>query len=149
MRPKPGKNGGVPGVLEGKRLVLTGIFPELGGGASLNIGKDRMKEMIEEFGGKVTGSVSGKTDYVIVGKDPGRSKVTAGEERGIPLLGLMSLRKLLCGQEIAGDEPGKFFAGIFLFLVSGLTVNSPVPYVITVRITHFSAGYPSRKQIEY
>ena len=43
VRPKPGKNGGVPGALDGKRLVLTGTFPELGGGASLNIGKDRMK----------------------------------------------------------------------------------------------------------
>lgn len=43
VRPRPGKNGGVPGALEGKRFVLTGTFPELGGGASLNIGKDRMK----------------------------------------------------------------------------------------------------------
>ena len=31
--------------------------------------------MIESFGGRVTGSVSGKTDYLVVGKAPGASKV--------------------------------------------------------------------------
>lgn len=59
--PKPGVNGAISGVLDGKKFVLTGVFPEIGGGSGLNMGKDRMKEMIESFGGKVTGSVSGKT----------------------------------------------------------------------------------------
>jgi NAD-dependent DNA ligase len=59
--PKPGVNGAISGVLNGKRFVLTGVFPEVGGGIGLNMGKDRMVDMIESFGGKVTGSVSGKT----------------------------------------------------------------------------------------
>lgn len=59
--PKPGVNGAVAGILNGKKLVLTGTFPEVGGGSGLNLGKDRMVQMIESFGGKVTGSVSGKT----------------------------------------------------------------------------------------
>ena len=59
--PRPGVNGAVAGALDGKRFVLTGVFPELGGGAGLTLGKDKMKKMIESFGGKVTGSVSGKT----------------------------------------------------------------------------------------
>lgn len=70
--------------------------------------------MIEDFGGTVTGSVSGKTDYIVVGKEPGRKKVSEGEKRGIPLLGLMSLRKLLTGDDIAGDEPGKL--AVFFFV---------------------------------
>ena len=65
-------NGAIGGVLDGKRLVLTGVFPELGGGTGLSLGKDRTTAMIESFGGKVTSAVSGKTDFVLVGKDPGK-----------------------------------------------------------------------------
>jgi hypothetical protein len=39
--------------LAGKTFVLTGVFPEVGGGAGLNLGKDRVKQMIQSFGGKV------------------------------------------------------------------------------------------------
>ena len=37
----------------------------------MNLGKDRVKAMCESFGARVTGSVSGKTDILIVGKEPG------------------------------------------------------------------------------
>ena len=50
--PRPGVNGAVANVLDGKRFVMTGVFPELGGGAGLNLGKDRMKALIESFGGE-------------------------------------------------------------------------------------------------
>ena len=33
---------------------MTGVFPEVGGGAGLNLGKERVKAMIESFGGRVT-----------------------------------------------------------------------------------------------
>ena len=59
--PKPGINGAIAGLFNGKKFVLTGVFPEVGGGSGLSLGKDRMTNMIESFGGKVTGSVSGKT----------------------------------------------------------------------------------------
>lgn len=59
--PRPGVNGAIAGLLNGKKFVLTGVFPEVGGGSGLSLGKDRMTQMIESFGGKVTGSVSGKT----------------------------------------------------------------------------------------
>lgn len=64
--PKPGVGGAIPGVLEGKRFVLTGVFPELGGGKGLTLGKDRTTAMITSFGGRVTSAVSGKTDFVLV-----------------------------------------------------------------------------------
>jgi hypothetical protein len=36
------------------------------------LGKDKVKRMVTSFGGRVTGSVSGKTNYLIVGKQPGK-----------------------------------------------------------------------------
>ena len=39
-------------MLEGKKFVLTGTFPEIGGGAGLSLGKERTKSIIEDFGGK-------------------------------------------------------------------------------------------------
>merc|ERR1712232_798912 len=68
---KPGVGGAIAGRLDDKRFVATGVFPELGGGFGLKLGRDKLKEMIESFGGRVTGSISGKTNYVVVGDDPG------------------------------------------------------------------------------
>uniref|UniRef100_A0A7S0N4Q4 Uncharacterized protein n=1 Tax=Pyramimonas obovata TaxID=1411642 RepID=A0A7S0N4Q4_9CHLO len=77
------------GTLNGMTVVLTGVFPEVGGGAGLNLGKDRTKAMIERFGGKVTGSVSGRTDVLLVGAEPGFSKVSQARSR--PKIRLMSI----------------------------------------------------------
>ena len=48
---------------------------QVGGGCGLELGKERVRKMIQSFGGKVTGSVSGRTDILVVGKQPGFSKV--------------------------------------------------------------------------
>jgi BRCT domain type II-containing protein len=48
-----GINGAREDALRGKTVVLTGLFPELGGGSGLDLGKERAKAMVEEFGGKV------------------------------------------------------------------------------------------------
>lgn len=125
--PRPGVNGAVAGVLSNKRFVLTGVYPEVGGGSGLVLGKDRTKEMIESFGGRVTSSVSGKTDFVVVGQEPGRSKVTQAEDRNIPLIDLLSLHRLLMGQQTIAA-----------------TASAPPP-----RITNFSAGYPGQGRIGY
>merc|ERR1719401_830339 len=125
--PIPGVNGVVGGVLDGLRFVLTGVFPEVGGGGGLVLGKDRTKRMIESFGGKVTSAVSGKTDYLLVGQDPGRSKVSQADDKGIPLIDLLALQRLLLGQST--------LAGM---------ANEPPP-----RITNFSAGYPGQGMLGY
>ena len=57
--------------------MLTGTLP--------NLTRDDAKERIEAAGGKVTGSVSKKTDYVVAGADPG-SKLTKAEELGTEVL---------------------------------------------------------------
>ena len=80
------KRARVEGKLAGKRFVLTGTLPGLS--------RDEATELIVAAGGKVTGSVSKKTDYVVAGDDPG-SKLTKAEQLGVSVLDESGLRKLL------------------------------------------------------
>ncbi len=57
--------------LANKAFVMTGIFPDIGGGTGLDLGKGRVKALIESFGGRVVSAVSGKTDFLMVGEEPG------------------------------------------------------------------------------
>jgi len=66
--------------------VLTGTLPTLG--------RDEARDLIEKAGGKVSGSVSKNTDYVVAGEEAG-SKLTKAQELGITILGEPELRKLL------------------------------------------------------
>ncbi|MCX8031798.1 MAG: NAD-dependent DNA ligase LigA [Thermoleophilia bacterium] len=74
------------GPLAGKTFVLTGTLPHLT--------REEATELIEGAGGRVTGSVSSKTDYVVVGESPG-SKLTKAQQLGISLLDEEGLLKLL------------------------------------------------------
>jgi DNA ligase (NAD+) len=74
------------GTLDGKTLVLTGTLPSLT--------RDEATELIAAAGGKVTGSVSKKTDYVVAGDDPG-SKLTKAQSLGVAILDEPALRELL------------------------------------------------------
>ena len=72
--------------LSGKTFVLTGTLP--------NLKRDEAKKLIQTAGGKVTSSVSSKTDYVVVGEDAG-SKLTKAQELGISQLSEAELLELL------------------------------------------------------
>jgi DNA ligase (NAD+) len=76
------------GPLAGKTLVLTGTLPHLK--------REEAAAKIEAAGGKVTGGVSRKTDYVVVGEDAG-SKLDKARKLGLPLLDEAALLKL-CGE---------------------------------------------------
>ena len=72
--------------LAGKTFVLTGTMPTLS--------RDVAREMIESLGGKVAGSVSKKTDWVVAGAEAG-SKLAKAMELGITVLDEAGLLKLL------------------------------------------------------
>ena len=74
--------------LAGKTFVLTGALPTLT--------REAAREFIERRGGRVTGSVSKKTDYVVVGEAPG-SKADDARRLGVTILDEAAL--------LALDEP--------------------------------------------
>lgn len=98
--PRPGVNGAPRDFLKGKTIVMTGVFPEIGGGMGLNLGKDRLKSMCESFGARVTSSISGKTGMLIVGKEPGASKVSkASASAKCQLVSLADLTLSIQGEQ--------------------------------------------------
>ena len=75
-----------PTPLTGKTFVLTGTLP--------NLKRDDAKALIQKAGGKVTDSVSKKTDYVVAGAEAG-SKLEKAQTLGIPILSEAELLNLL------------------------------------------------------
>ena len=74
------------GALAGKTFVLTGTLP--------NLSRDEAKTLIEAHGGKVSGSVSAKTDYVVAGSDPG-TKLDRAQELRIHVIDETELTELV------------------------------------------------------
>jgi DNA ligase (NAD+) len=74
------------GVLKGKVLVLTGTLP--------NLSRDEAKALIEAAGGKVSGSVSKKTDYVVAGTEAG-IKLESAQSLGIAVIDEAGLQALI------------------------------------------------------
>jgi DNA ligase (NAD+) len=72
--------------LAGKTFVLTGTLARYT--------RDEAKKMIEDAGGKVTGSVSKKTDYVVAGADAG-SKLDKAKELGVAIIDEDAMQELV------------------------------------------------------
>ena len=72
--------------LAGKTFVLTGTLARYS--------RDEAKKMIEDAGGRVSGSVSKKTDYVVAGTDAG-SKLDKAKELGVPVIEETEMEKLV------------------------------------------------------
>jgi len=76
------------GPLSGKTFVITGTLP--------TFTRDDAKDLIQSAGGKVTGSVSSKTDYLVAGEKAG-SKLIKAEKLNVPVLDEAGLRSLAAG----------------------------------------------------
>jgi DNA ligase (NAD+) len=76
----------VPRTLEGLTIVATGSLTDFT--------RDSVKEAIISHGGKASGSVSKKTDYVVVGENAG-SKAEKAEQLGVPVLDEAAFKELL------------------------------------------------------
>ncbi len=79
----------VVGTLTGKIFVLTGTLPDYT--------RSEMQSLIESAGGKVSGSISKKTDYLVAGESAG-SKLTKAEKLGIKILDQTAILKLINGE---------------------------------------------------
>jgi DNA ligase (NAD+) len=73
----------IPEPLTGLTFVITGTLPSMS--------RDQAKALIERYGGKVTGSVSSKTDYLLVGEAPGGTKYNKARELGVSMIGEVEL----------------------------------------------------------
>ena len=121
--PHPSKAGCKAHALSGKTVVLTGTFPEVGGGAGLSLGKERVARMVESFGGRVTTAISGKTDCLLVGKEPGFAKVSQAQGMGCALLSLADVADQVCRGKLSFER------------VAQVRARTPM------QIDNFSAGY--------
>ncbi len=79
------------GPLDGKTLVVTGTLE--------GFSRQEAEESIRAAGGKTSGSVSKKTDYVVAGESAG-SKLAKAQELGVPVLDEDGFRRLLAGEEV-------------------------------------------------
>jgi DNA ligase (NAD+) len=84
------------GALQDKTFVLTGTLPTLS--------RDEAQRMLRRAGGKVTGSVSKKTDYLVAGDSPG-SKLATAQELGTQIIDEEGLRALLSEAGVGEPQP--------------------------------------------
>lgn len=68
----------VSDILDGKTFVISGVFQ--------HYGRDELKSIIRDHGGKVVSSISGKLDYLVAGEKMGPAKREKAEKLGIPIL---------------------------------------------------------------
>jgi DNA ligase (NAD+) len=86
----------MPQTLAGLTFVITGTLPSMS--------RDQVTMLIERHGGRVTGSVSGRTDYLLVGEAPGGTKYNKARELGVPMIGEAELMEMIGGDTKTDSE---------------------------------------------
>jgi DNA ligase (NAD+) len=89
VRPQPPAPNKRTGGLQGKTIVVTGTLQ--------GFSRQQAEQAVREAGGKVSGSVSKKTDFVLAGEDPG-SKLRKAQELGVEVIDEERFKKMLAGK---------------------------------------------------
>lgn len=74
-------------ILEGNTFVISGVFSK--------VSRNDLKKMIEDNGGKVSSSISSKTNYLVAGENMGPSKLAKAEKLGTTMLSEDDFLKML------------------------------------------------------
>lgn len=91
-----GPDGPVSEVLKGKTVVISGNF---------SIPRETMKKLIADHGGKNSGSLSGKTSFLLAGEKPGPEKMKKAEASGIPVVSEKEFMDMIrAGEHGTGDQ---------------------------------------------
>ena len=95
----------VDGVLNNEHVVLTGLF-DGDGGDGLTLGKPDVAKLILRAGGEVKGSIGKKKPpkYLVVGADPGKTKLEQAKAAGVKLITAKGLATVLSGSTEAVEE---------------------------------------------
>jgi NAD-dependent DNA ligase len=95
--------------LGAKYVVLSGTFPHLEERNGLDAGKAALKGIIASHGGIVDAKVQGRTNLLVIGNHPGRTKVRDAEHRAIQIIHIFMLEMYLEGimtfKELIGTAP--------------------------------------------
>lgn len=87
---KVGGNAKVSDQLAGLTFVISGVFTQ--------ISREGAKDLIEAHGGKTSGSVSGKTDYLLAGEGMGPAKLQKAEALGVKVLSEDAFLAMICAE---------------------------------------------------
>lgn len=85
--PEQDQDGANSELLAGKIFVVSGVFD--------NFSRDEIKGLIEQYGGKVSGSISGKTTFVLAGANMGPSKREKAERLGVPIISELDFTEMI------------------------------------------------------
>ncbi len=88
------KGDGLGKALHGQRFVLTGTWPQLGGGQGLTLSKDAVKGIIEKHGEIVTAGFSQLTNALVIGESLGPKKVLDTHGRNLAIITLSHLNDI-------------------------------------------------------
>ena len=89
--------GAMEGALSGLWFVLTGMWPTMGGGHGLTLGKERVKACIKRFSGIVTTAILGVTNVLVTGESPGKRKVVEAHVRQMKIITIKQMNGLILG----------------------------------------------------
>lgn len=92
--------------LAGKTIVISGTFAH---------SRDELKALVEKHGGKSSGSVSGKTSFLLAGEKPGPEKIRKCEELGIPVISEEDFFSMIPHESVPGRIENASFSQLSLF----------------------------------